>query len=161
MRAMAASRSADPRQSVILEHAVEKPLVKAAGSEMLFERGAIRIRAQSAGASLVLLPLQFSRCLAVNETGNAKLFRANFLQTALLFHDNIDVRIRFDFGLFRSRCRKEDLSDLASLDLLDGKEIESPAVNPRPYAVSRVADLPRAFEAVVKKLTRSSMTTHD
>src|SRR5262249_18714872 len=55
--------SFDPRQSIILPERIEESLVQATGGKMYFERGAIRVQAESRGHSLLLLPVQYSRCL--------------------------------------------------------------------------------------------------
>jgi hypothetical protein len=85
--------SFDPRRSIILPERIEEPLVQATGGKMSFERGAIRVQAETHGHSLLLLPLQYSRCLVVSEAAKAKLLPANLVQTAVLFQGSIDLRI--------------------------------------------------------------------
>jgi hypothetical protein len=127
---------------------------------MFFERGAIRVQAESRGHSLLLLPVQYSRCLVPSEPTKAKLLPANLVQTAVLFQGSIDLRIHFEYGLFRPGCRKRDLADLAELGIFHDKAA-GPVVTQtgtytwaqlHPYAISTVADLPRAVGAVVEKL---------
>jgi hypothetical protein len=142
----------DPRQSVILPEGIEQPLVPASGGKIFFERGVVRVQAKSRGRSLLLLPLQYSRCLALSEAVKAKLLPANLVQTAVVFQGNIDLRIYFEYGLFRPGCRKQDLADLAELGIVDDKSAAPPWAQSHPYAISTVADLPRAVRAVVKKL---------
>jgi hypothetical protein len=36
------------------------------------------------------------------------LLRANYLLTGLLFEGTVDIRYKFDFGPWRSRCRMAD-----------------------------------------------------
>jgi hypothetical protein len=63
------------------------------------------------GWSLALLPLQFSHCWSPtgeNLNSDVHLLRANYLLTGLLFKGTVDVRYKFDFGLWRSRCRIAD-----------------------------------------------------
>jgi hypothetical protein len=147
--------SFDPRQSIVLPERIEEPLVQATGGKISFERGAIRVQAESHGHSLLLLPLQYSRCLVVSEGGTAKLLPANLVQTAVLFQGSIDLRIYFEYGVFRPGCRKRDLADLAELGILDGTQSAAAWAQFHPYAISSVADVPRAVGAVVKKLRRS------
>src|SRR5262245_19451587 len=149
------STSFDPRRSIILSERIEEPLVEATGGKMFFERGAIRVQAESRGRSLLLLPVQYSRCLVPSEPAKAKLLPANLVQTAVLFQGSIDLRIYFEYGLFRPGCRKQDLADLAELDIVDDKSVAPPWAQLHPYAISSLADLPRAVGAVVKKLARS------
>jgi len=144
--------SFDPRQSVILPEGIEQPLVPASGGKIFFERGVVRVQAESRGRSLLLLPLQYSRCLALSEAVKAKLLPANLVQTAVLFQGSIDLGIHFEYGLFRPGCRKQDLADLAELGIFDEKDAGPPWAQLHPYAISTVADLPRAVGAVVEKL---------
>jgi hypothetical protein len=148
------SASFDPRRSVVLSESIEEPLVEASGGKIFFERGAIRVQAESRGHSLLLLPVQYSRCLIPSEPVTARLLPANLVQTAVLFQGSIDLRIHFEYGLFRPRCRKQDLADLAELGIFDEKGATLPWAQLHPYAISTLADLPRAVGAVAKKLTR-------
>jgi hypothetical protein len=144
--------SFDPRRSIIVSEAIEEPLIEASGGKMFFERGSIRVQAESQGHSLLLLPLQYSRCLALSEAGKAKLLPANLFQTAVLFQGSIDLRIYFEYGLFNSRCRRQDLADLAELNIFDEKGGSVNWAQLHPYAISTIADLPRAVGQVVEKL---------
>jgi hypothetical protein len=144
--------SFDPRQSIILPERIEEPLVQATGGKMFFERGAIRVQAESRGHSLLLLPLQYSHCLIPSEPAKAKLLPANLVQTAVLFQGSIDLHIHLEYGLFRPGCRKRDLADLAELGIFDDKNAALPWAELHPYAISTVTDLPRAVGAAVKKL---------
>jgi hypothetical protein len=146
------STSFDPRRSIILSERIEEPLVEATGGEMFFERGAIRVQAQSRGHSLLLLPVQYSRCLVSSEPAKAKLLPANLVQTAVLFQGSIDLRIHLEYGLFRPECRQQDIADLAELSIFDEKDTDAGWAELHPYAISTVADLPRAVGAVVRSL---------
>jgi hypothetical protein len=146
------STSFDPRQSIVLPERVGEPLVEATGGKMFFERGAIRVQAESRGHSLLLLPVQYSHCLVLSEGVKAKLLPANLAQTAVLFQGSIDLRIYFEYGLFRPGCRRQDLADLAELGIVDDKTAAPPWAQLHPYAISTVADLPRAVGAVLEKL---------
>jgi len=144
--------SFDPRQSIVLSERIEPPLVEASGGKMFFERGAIRVQAESQGHSLLLLPLQYSRCLVLSEAGKTKLLPANLVQMAVLFQGSVDLRIHFEYGFFRPGCRRQDLADLAELGIFDEKGVAANWAELHPYAISTLADLPRAVGAVVNKL---------
>jgi hypothetical protein len=144
--------SFDPRRSIILPERIEEPLVEASEGKMFFERGAIRVQAESRGHSLLLLPVQYSRCLVLSEPAKAKLLPANLVQTAVLFHGSIDLHIHLEYGLFRPGCRKQDIADLAELSIFDEKDTDAGWAELHPYAISTVADLPRAVRAVVTSL---------
>jgi hypothetical protein len=64
--------SFDPRQSIILPERIEESLVQATSGKMYFERGAIRVQAESRGHSLLLLPVQYSRCLVLSDAVKAR-----------------------------------------------------------------------------------------
>jgi hypothetical protein len=142
----------DPRRSIIVSERIEEPLVEATGGKMFFERGAIRVQAESRGYSLLLLPLQYSHCLVLSEGVKAKLLPANLAQTAVLFQGSIDLRIYFEYGLFRPGCRRQDLADLAELGIFDEGGAAASWAELHPYAISTVADLRRAVGAVLEKL---------
>jgi hypothetical protein len=149
--------SFDPRQSIILPERIGESLVQATSGKMYFERGAIRVQAESRGHSLLLLPVQYSRCLVLSDAVKARLLPANLVQTAVLFEGSIDLRIHFEYGVFRPRCRKQDLADLAELGIFDEKDAGPPWDQLHPYAISTVADLPRALGEVVKKLASKTV----
>ena len=88
------------------------------------QRDGFRIAAESDGRSLLLLPLQFSRCLRTRaaqpwvDLSTIRLLRGNAVQTLLVFEKRVDVRVRFEFGLLGgARCRERDARDLAALGL--------------------------------------------
>ena len=99
-----------------------------------------------------LLPVQYSHCLVLSDTVKARLLPANLVQTALLFHGSIDLRIHLGYGLFRPGCRNQDLADLPELGIFNESETAPPWPQLHPYAISSAADLPRALGAVIKKL---------
>jgi hypothetical protein len=66
----------------------------------------------------ILLPVQFSHCLAVVNAAPIRLRRANLLQTLVSFDGAIDARIEFRFGLFADNaCRLRDGLDNKALGL--------------------------------------------
>jgi hypothetical protein len=80
-----------------------------------YRRGAVAIRARSKGDALVLLPFQFSNCLALDNLGNnrARLIRANGGQAALSFAQEADVVIRNEFRFFgQPTCRYRDFVEV-------------------------------------------------
>jgi hypothetical protein len=77
-------------------------------------RDQYRLRANSAGRSTLILPIEFSRCLAIADAagGTPRLFRADLLLTGVLFERQLDARISFHSGPFHnSRCRLDDFAD--------------------------------------------------
>lgn len=100
------------------------PFVPARNVEMRARRDGFRVRAESDGHSLLLLPVQFSRCFRMKPAApginlsSAHLLRANGVQTLLEFRGRIDALVEFEFGLFGSgRCRLQDARELRHLGL--------------------------------------------
>jgi hypothetical protein len=95
--------------------------VPALQAQMRAERDGFRVIAKSNGHSALLLPVQYSRCLqmgplASDKASPARLVRANGTHTLLIFDGDIDVRVRFQFGLFGSAsCRRQDAQDLRDI----------------------------------------------
>lgn len=118
-------------KSVVVQEAIPtniaNHLVKAINSKMGFERNAVRVESESAGWSILLLPLQYSHCFRVIEMAPssaghaaARLIRANLIHAALLFKGKMDVKLSFVFGIGRNtHCRAKDMQDLQTLGLLD------------------------------------------
>lgn len=95
------------------------PFEKATRASMTLIRDGYRVKAQSDGRSLLLLPVQFSHCLTATSEGDhklPKLMRADFLNTLVVFDKSLDVSIRFKFGFFgNSACRYQDAADVNAL----------------------------------------------
>ena len=88
------------------------------------QRDGFRITAESDGRSLLLLPVQFSRCFRLkpaspgSDVSSARLIRANGVLTLFEFQGRIDARVSFNFGLLGNhKCRLQDMRDLANLGL--------------------------------------------
>jgi hypothetical protein len=98
------SDSFDYRRDVLLHESLAGPLVPAERSRVTLDRQGMRVTARSPGKSLLLLPLQFSHCLEVRclrgDSQAVRLVRANVMQAALVFSGEIDVEIRFRYGVF-------------------------------------------------------------
>jgi hypothetical protein len=110
----------DPAKEMVTDFALPEKLVTASSAHLWVERGRLRISALSEGGSVLLLPLEFSRCLSLisnAQPGSApKLFRADLLQAAVLFDKKLDAFIRYTTGpLENSMCRLEDVDDFKRL----------------------------------------------
>jgi hypothetical protein len=98
---------------------IDGRFVPAERSELRFVRDGFRIVADSAEESLLLLPVQYSRCWHLlsastdTDRRSVRLYRANGFQTLLRFKGHVDARFKFRFGLFgASACRLEDVAEL-------------------------------------------------
>jgi hypothetical protein len=125
----------DFRHDVVLTAPIDAPLVPAYGARMYFTDKGIRIIAASPGKSLLVLPVQYSRCLEFRRPTEARLVRANLFQVGVLFERNIDETFDFDTGpLINPRCRKEDLKELTDLRVSsDGRVAAPPMELVAPY----------------------------
>jgi hypothetical protein len=93
-------------------------LTPARNARITFDGASLRVQADSSGHSILLLPLEFSRCLAATpgQSGDVVLFRANLLETGLLFSGRLDTSISARTGPFLNPgCRLRDYSDMKSL----------------------------------------------
>lgn len=113
-------------QKVVLHDTVlvsEKSWVTAKNVSLSFQRNGVHVKAESEGTSFLLLPLQYSHCLQLMESGVSKnsdihLLRANLVQTGILFKNILDLELEFDPGAgFQSECRRKDVEDLKKIGL--------------------------------------------
>ena len=97
-------------------------LVPAKTASLRFDGASLRTRAESDGWSILLLPLEFSRCLDVvaAEGSQPVLFRANLVETGILFHSHLDATLSVRTGPFlNSACRLRDFFDARALHVQD------------------------------------------
>jgi hypothetical protein len=151
------SRLFDPafnfRRAVILTEPIAEPLVPASQFSMRFERGGIRLQGSSLGTSLVVLPVQFSHCLAL-DGGTARLLRANLLQAGLLFSGTVDARLSFRLAPLAPGCRARDLADLRVLEVDSSDEDALPWRQRHPHAASALGDFPSAIATAARAIPR-------
>jgi hypothetical protein len=104
-----------PDTVVLLERTtLPSDLVSADQARLTATKGGYHIAARSAGASLLILPVQFSHCwqLIAEQGSKNSVFRANLVQTGIFFRDKIDAELRFGFGVMDSSCRSQDADDM-------------------------------------------------
>ena len=95
-------------------------LVGTSESGVVFDGVSLRVTASSKGRSVLLLPLEYSRCLDVRaRTGRSpQLFRADLLLTGIVFSMTLDAEVRLREGPFVDpTCRLRDLRDLLRLGI--------------------------------------------
>jgi hypothetical protein len=97
------------------------PFQKASLESFTIARDGYKVRAQSEGSAILLLPIQFSRCLTVRSRVDGplpRLFRADLVLTGVLFDRRLDADISFRVGPGEaSRCRLQDLNDAERMQL--------------------------------------------
>src|SRR5215211_2689804 len=84
-------------------------------------RDGYKVRAESEGSAILLLPIEFSRCLTVKSRLDGpppRLFRADLVLTGVLFDHRLDADISFHVGAGEaSRCRLQDTKDAERMQL--------------------------------------------
>lgn len=116
----------DGRREAVVAAALPTDLVAASTMRLVFEGSTLRVEAASKGQSLLVLPLEFSRCLRVETLRGAapSLHRVNLVQTGFLFQGAVDARLRLRHGPFvDSRCRLRDRFELDALKIGDTPKI--------------------------------------
>lgn len=110
----------DPRTEVIADTDATG-LLPARNARLTFLGSSLKVEAESPGRSLLVLPLEFSRCLDI-VTGDSEkpvLLRANLLETGVLFSSRLDATISLRTGPFLNpECRLRDFFDLRNLDVM-------------------------------------------
>jgi len=118
--ALAAPNFDFTRQAVlsqaVLSIGIHDHLVAARDAQLSVIRGGLHFSGRSDGTSLVVLPLQYSNCLRVHDN-RARLVRANFIMTGVIFSGAIDSDISFDYGIFSPGCRRGDFADMEQLGI--------------------------------------------
>ena len=95
-------------------------LVPVQRSQIVFEKGAVHVRARSAAASALLLPVQFSHCFRLDggKLEGVRMLRANLIHALMLFNRELDVRLKWEFSFWRnSDCRLRDAEDARAMGL--------------------------------------------
>ena len=104
----------DLKQNIVLFSDPKMSLQAARESKMTVVDGDIRVVAESAGDSVLVLPFEFSSCINFEEKSEKSNFiraeLANGLLTAVFFSKNLDLTISYRLGLFENQdCRLKDL----------------------------------------------------
>ena len=98
---------------------LDVPLVTGGASELRVFRDRLVVTAESAGTSLLVLPVEFSHCfdLKIAPGASARLLRANINQSALLFSGRMIAELRYRYSPWHFGCRLLDIKDAHSLKL--------------------------------------------
>jgi hypothetical protein len=107
----------DLAERVVLLGAPERlpALAAATQAQLVALRDGYQVTASAPGSAMLVLPVQFSHCWQMATGTGAqppRLFRANVVQTGVLFKGKVDIRLRFDFEPWRTSCRFRDGDDL-------------------------------------------------
>jgi hypothetical protein len=111
----------NPLEVVVTTKKVEGDFVPANNASIMIYKDFLRIKAESAGHSLLVLPIQYSNCLELSDS-STELFRANLLQLGIKFHKKVDASLRLSINpLGPNRCRGNDIKDMEMLDVTGRK----------------------------------------
>jgi hypothetical protein len=110
------------RRTAFTAQAPLPDLVPAQGAKLTMIQGGVTVAARSEGTSALLLPLQFSNCLALDRAASrgevVRIERANVLHTLLVFRGPIEATLRWRYGYgAASSCRLQDVAELRKLGL--------------------------------------------
>lgn len=109
----------DPAREIVADLPGDtKGLTPARGVRLTFLGASLRLQADSDGRSILLVPLEFSRCLQAKTAATEKplLFRANLVETGILFSRRLDTTLTLRTGPFiHPACRLRDFQDAREL----------------------------------------------
>jgi hypothetical protein len=117
-----ANDGVDLAKSAVVREEIVGPLVPAQSSSLTMSGGDQHVVAHSAGRSLLILPLEFSHCIEVDDRhagpgGTAPaLVRVDGLLTGIVFERDLDVVLAFRTGPLRNpTCRWQDYQDVRTM----------------------------------------------
>jgi len=87
-------------------------------SSIALEKGAYRIRAASKGRSMLIVPIEYSRCMDITPVSGkpAQPVRVNIALTGLVFEREMDILLATRIGPFHQpRCRLADYYDFKAI----------------------------------------------
>jgi len=112
----------DGRRTLVTEYPLVGPFVPAQTARLVYQRSGFSVSASSTGQSILVLPIQYSRCWTVSGEGNPVLFRANMMQLGISFTGRLDTNLTFRFGpILASGCRIKDISDMERLGIREAR----------------------------------------
>ena len=115
--------SFDGRHTLVTDDSLDGPFVRAEDAKLIYRKSGFSVSASSAGRSILVLPVQYSRCWSVSGEGGPILFRANLMQLGISFAGKLDAKLVFRFGPFlASACRIEDIKDMERLGIREARE---------------------------------------
>ena len=112
----------DGKQTLVTDQVLEGPFVPATAVKLVYQRFGFSVRASSSGRSILVLPIQYSRCWRFSGESNPVLFRADLMQLGISFTGKIDGNLIFRFGpMYASQCRMDDIKDMERLRIRDAR----------------------------------------
>jgi len=125
-------RGFDGRRVLVTDTELRSSLVPATNVALVYQKKGFHLSADSAGRSVVVLPVQYSHCWTVAGPGAAQLLRADLMQLGVAFYGHLDTQLEFHFGpIFAGRCRVEDIKDMERLKITQARPPLQSARQPR------------------------------
>ncbi len=114
---------ADPASAAdsVVYEPLQTPLVAGTESQLRVFRDHLVVEAETAGTSLLVLPIEFSHCFDVwvSDNGQARFLRANINQGAILFSGRLRAELQYRYAPWHFGCRLRDIDDARRLKLSD------------------------------------------
>lgn len=112
--------STGPEDAAVYEP-IAAPLVAGSSSQIRVFRDRLEVEAQSAGTSLLVLPVEFSHCfdIRLSKPDAARFLRANVDQAAFLFSGQLHAELRYRYSPWHFGCRLRDIADASRLKLAE------------------------------------------
>ena len=111
----------DVAKNAISDLPITGNLTPASKSSLTVSGKGLRLVAESEGRSVVVLPLEYSHCLEINDTNTGKayalsLLRLDGLLAGVVFEHHIDALLSFRAGLLQNQaCRWDDYLDAKAM----------------------------------------------
>ncbi len=112
-----ASKDFDLNSAVVFS-AVPEQTTPVSQSSIALENGSYHIRASSKGKSMLIVPVEYSRCMDVTAINGAmpQAIRVNIALTGLVFEREMDILLSTNIGPFHHpRCRLKDYQDFKAI----------------------------------------------
>jgi hypothetical protein len=146
-----ASPEFDFRNEAIVTDDIRDSLVPLKAAKLSFLRGIARIQAVSDGASLALIPIQYSHCLDLSDR-NSRVLRVDLAMVGILFRETLDAEITDQFSPINPACRAADNADIRRLKIKMEYGGALSAQVMHPFAISTVSDFLTNFDKVSRLL---------
>jgi hypothetical protein len=106
---------------------LEGPLTKVTRSGMRYVKDGYRVEAEAPARALLVLPIEYSRCLSLHSFSGdtaARLLRSDLMLVAVLFEKHLDARLSLAVGPQAgwNSCRTQDVRDMQQLNYTGAME---------------------------------------
>lgn len=106
------------KSELLPEKELPAVLTPATESQLRIEKGAWHLYAKSAGWTMLILPMDFSKCMEITPVSGRvpRVIRVDVALTGILFNQEVDIKFVTKTGLFTNpRCRLQDYRDFKTM----------------------------------------------